>query len=44
MLGRTDGGRHLAVFFIYRKGGKALVVSAREMSGREKKSYDNFKA
>jgi hypothetical protein len=44
MLGRTVSGRYLAVFFIYKEGGKALVISAREMSDGEKKSYGKFKA
>jgi uncharacterized DUF497 family protein len=44
LLGETDNGRQLAVFFIYKKGGKALVVSARKMSKREKKKYGEFKA
>ena len=26
--GRTDSGRYLQVFFIYKKGGRALVISA----------------
>jgi uncharacterized DUF497 family protein len=43
MLGETDAGRCLAVFFIYKSGGKALIVSARDMSAREKKSYVDFK-
>lgn len=44
ILGRTDSGCYLAAFFIYKEGGKALIVSAREMSEREKKNYGNFKA
>jgi uncharacterized DUF497 family protein len=38
-LGQTDAGRYLAVFFIYKSGGKALIISARDMSDRERKSY-----
>jgi uncharacterized DUF497 family protein len=39
LLGQTDAGRYLAVFFIYKSGGKALIVSARDMSDRERKNY-----
>jgi len=42
-LGQTYGGRYLAVFFIYKGANSALVISAREMSPREKKSYDKHK-
>ena len=38
-LGQTDAGRYLAVFFIYKSGGKALIISARDMSDRERKNY-----
>jgi uncharacterized DUF497 family protein len=43
LLGQTDEGCYLAVFFIYRSGGKALIISARDMSERERKSYVDFK-
>ena len=38
-LGRTDAGRYLIVFFIHKVSGEALVVSAREMTKKERKSY-----
>ena len=38
-LGRSDSGRHLIVFFIHKSTGEALVISAREMTQKEKKSY-----
>ncbi len=38
-LGRTDAGRYLVVFFVYKGDGKALIISARDMSAGEKKSY-----
>jgi uncharacterized DUF497 family protein len=41
-LGQT-AGRHLAVFFIYKSGGKALIISARDMSDRERKHYVDSK-
>ena len=37
--GQADSGRYLVVFFLYKGRGRALVVSARDMDEREKKSY-----
>lgn len=42
-LGKTDNGRYLIAFFIYKGDGQALVVSARDMSDRERKSYGKHK-
>ena len=39
-LGQTRGGRYLIVFFVYKKGGGALVLSARDMTPRERKRYE----
>jgi uncharacterized DUF497 family protein len=38
-LGRTEAGRYLVVFFIYKRTGAALIVSARDMDRKERKSY-----
>ena len=38
-LGKTDTERYLAVFFIYKKRGSALVISAREMTRQERNTY-----
>jgi uncharacterized DUF497 family protein len=38
-LGQTDGGRYLAVFFIHKGRGGALVISARDASLKERRSY-----
>lgn len=38
-LGRTDSGRYLAVFFIYKRSHQALIVTAREMNGKERRYY-----
>jgi uncharacterized DUF497 family protein len=38
-FGRTDAGRYLTVFFIYKRNRKAMPLSARAMSGRERKAY-----
>ncbi len=37
--GQTDGGRYLIVFFIYKLNRRALVTSARDMDGKERKRY-----
>ncbi len=38
-LGRTDAGRYLVVFFIHKLSYEALVLSARDMDKKERKSY-----
>lgn len=38
-LGRTDAGRYLVVFFIHKMTNEALVLSARDMDDKERKSY-----
>lgn len=40
-FGQTYSGRYLAVFFIYKPGAlSALVISARDMDSKERKSYN----
>jgi len=38
-LGRTQAGRYLVVFFIYKTTGEALILSARDMDDKERRSY-----
>jgi hypothetical protein len=38
-LGQTDAGRYLAVVFIYKRTQEALILSARDMSDKERKQY-----
>jgi uncharacterized DUF497 family protein len=38
-LGQTDAGQYLTIFFIYKHGGKAMPISARDMNDRERKRY-----
>jgi len=38
-LGQTRTGRYLAVFFIHKLTQKALILSARDMDEKERKSY-----
>lgn len=37
--GRTDAGRYLKILFIYKTNRKALILSARDMSPRERRRY-----
>ena len=38
-LGQTASGRYLSVFFVYKRSRQALVVTAREMSRKERRYY-----
>jgi uncharacterized DUF497 family protein len=38
-LGQTEAGRYLTVYFVHKKTGEALVVSARDMTRQEKRDY-----
>ncbi len=38
-LGRTEAGRYLTVLFIGKRGGEALILSARDMARKEKRIY-----
>jgi uncharacterized DUF497 family protein len=38
-LGRTEAGRYLIVYFIHKTTGEALIISAREMTRKERRSY-----
>jgi uncharacterized DUF497 family protein len=39
-FGQTFGGRYLSVFFIYKPANKtAVIISARDMSDKERKAY-----
>ncbi len=37
--GQSDSGRYLIVFFILKASGEALIISARDMTKKEKKSH-----
>lgn len=37
--GQTHGGRYLIVFFVFKTDGRALVVSARDMTDAERRLY-----
>ncbi len=38
-LGQTDAGRYLSVIFIHKRTQEALILSARDMTDRERKMY-----
>lgn len=38
-LGQTDTGRYLVVFFIHKLTNEVMILSARDMDGKERKSY-----
>jgi uncharacterized DUF497 family protein len=38
-LGQTAAGRYLIVYFVHKRTGEALVISARDMTPNERKSY-----
>jgi uncharacterized DUF497 family protein len=38
--GTTDSGRYLIVFFIHKRNHLALIVSARDMDQKERRSYE----
>ncbi len=39
-LGQTEGGRYLIVFFVYKTTREALLISARDMSKKERRQYE----
>ncbi len=38
-LGRTRAGRYLTAYFIYKTTKEALIVTARDMTRKERKTY-----
>ncbi len=38
-LGHTKSGRYLTIFFIHKQAQEALLLSARDMDRKERKSY-----
>jgi hypothetical protein len=38
-LGQTEEGRYLTIFFIHKLTNEALILSARDMDNKERKSY-----
>lgn len=39
-MGQTDSGRYVIVFFVRKTTQEALIVSARDMTGSERKLYE----
>ena len=38
-FGQTDAGRYLICFFVHENDNRALILSARDMTGAERKKY-----
>ncbi|MBN1659711.1 MAG: BrnT family toxin [Anaerolineae bacterium] len=39
-FGQTDAGRYLIIFFIHKRDGRALILSARDMTRNERRRYE----
>lgn len=39
-FGQTEDGRYLVVYFVLKKDGRALIISARDMSRTERRLYE----
>ena len=39
-LGQAKSGRYLIIFFIYKKDGRAIILSARNMTSSERRRYE----
>ena len=39
-LGQTYEGRYLIIFFVYKRNGQALIISARDMTKSERRFYE----
>lgn len=37
--GQTEAGRYVIVFYVLKRGQRALVISARDMDSRERQTY-----
>jgi len=40
VLGQTEAGRYLTVFFVYKTTREALLISARDMTKQERNQYE----
>ncbi len=38
-MGQTEAGRYVTVYFVYKKTREALIISARDMTKRERRIY-----
>ena len=38
-MGQTDAGRYLIVYFVHKIGDEALIISARDMTAKERRTY-----
>ena len=42
-MGTTFDGRYLSIFFIHKDNSNVIIISARNMTKKERKSYEKFK-
>lgn len=40
VMGQANSGRYLTIFFVYKKDGRALILSARDMTKSERRRYE----
>lgn len=38
-MGKTESGRYLIIWFVYKRTGEALIISSRDMTKKEKRLY-----
>lgn len=38
-MGQTDAGRYLIIYFVHKIGDEALIISARDMTSKERRTY-----
>jgi hypothetical protein len=38
-MGQNMSGRYLIVFFVYKRDGRAVILSARDMTATERRTY-----
>ena len=39
-MGRTESGRYMIAFFVYKQNRQALIISARDMTQTERRRYE----
>ena len=42
-MGQTDAGRYLIIIFVQKPNRRALIISARDMDGKERRNYGRQK-
>jgi hypothetical protein len=39
-LGQTESGRYLIVYFVFKQNKRALIISSRDMTEKERRNYE----